>query len=64
MKKVFLKISEKLQKSASARFSFLIKLQPPGQFIKKEALAQVFFYEFCEMFKDAFFIKTLPVVAF
>ena len=32
-------------------------------FIKKETLAQVFFYEFCEIFKNTFFIE-LPCAYF
>ena len=32
-------------------------------FIKKEALAQVFSYEFCEIFKNTFFYRTPPVAA-
>ena len=31
-------------------------------FIKKETLAQVFFCDFCEIFKDTFFYRT-PLVA-
>ena len=37
--------------------SFLIKLQTSGNFIKKEALVQVFSYEFCEIFMNTFFIE-------
>ena len=32
-------------------------------FIKKEALAQVFSYEFCEIFKNIYFYKTPPLAA-
>ena len=32
-------------------------------FIKKETLAQVFFCEFCNIFKNTFFYKTTPVAA-
>ena len=32
-------------------------------FIKKEALAQVFPCEFCETFKNTFFYRTPPVAA-
>ena len=39
---------------------FLIKLQALGNFIKKEALAQVFSCEFCEIFKNTFFNRTTP----
>ena len=31
-------------------------------FIKKESLAQVFFYEFCEISKNTFSYRTPPVV--
>ena len=43
---------------------FLIKLQAliAGNFIKKEALAQVFSSEFCEISKNTFFHRT-PLVA-
>ena len=54
MKKVFLKISENSRENFCARVSFLIKLQTSGNFIEKEALEQVFSYEFCEIFKNAF----------
>ena len=42
----------------------LINLQTSGNFIKKEALAQVFFYEFCEIFKNTFFIEHLRWLLF
>ena len=32
-------------------------------FIKKETLAQVFYCEFCEIFKNTFFYRTPPVAA-
>ena len=32
-------------------------------FIKKESLAQVFFYEFCEISKNIFFYRTPPLAA-
>ena len=54
MKKVFLKILQNSQKNTCARVSFLIKLQTSDNFIKKEALAQGFSYEFCEIFKNTF----------
>ena len=50
--KVFLKISQNLQENTCARI-----------FINKETLAQVFSYEFCEIFKNTFFYRTLPVDA-
>ena len=33
------------------------------KFIKKETLAQVFSYEFCEIFQNTFFYRTPPVAA-
>ena len=50
--KVFLKISQKLQSNTCATF------QASGNFIKKEALGQVFSYEFCEIFKNTFLWNT------
>ena len=47
IKKVFLKNSQNSQETTCARVSFLIK-------IKKETLAQVFSYEFCEISKNTF----------
>ena len=64
VRKVFLKISQNSQESACVRVPFSIKLQALTQacnFIKKETLAQVFFYEFCEIFKNIFFHRT-PLV--
>ena len=52
-KKLFLKISQNLQENTYAKVSFLIKLQAWAcNFIKKETLAQVFSYEFCEISKN------------
>ena len=54
VKKVFLEISQSSQKITCATVSFLVKLQASGlqfYFIKKETLAQVFFYEFCKISK-------------
>ena len=42
-----------------ARVTFLIKLQVSVCNFIKEALAQVFSCEFCEIFKNTFFYKTL-----
>ena len=43
---------------------FLIKLQTTAyNFIKKETMAQVFFYEFCEFFKNIFFTEHLRTTA-
>ena len=49
---MFLKVSQNSQKNACARVSC--------NFIKKEALAQVFSCEFCETFKNKFFYRTPP----
>ena len=37
---------------------------PGSKFIKKEAVAQVFSCKFCEVFKNAYFVKHLRPVAF
>ena len=50
-KKVFLENSQNSQENTCARVSFLIN------FIKKEALAQVFSCECWEIFKNTFFIE-------
>ena len=60
VKKVFLKISQNSQKNNSARVSFLIKLGGKlWNFIKKEALAQMFVCDFREIIKNTFFIEHL-----
>ena len=53
---MFLEISQNSQEKTCARDSFLIKLQ--AYFIKKESLAQVFSFEFCEVSKNTFFQNT------
>ena len=54
-----LKISQNSLENTCVRVSFLIKLQAlTCNFIKKEALAQVFFCEFYEIFKNTFFYRT------
>ena len=64
VKKMFLEISQNSQKNNSTRVSFLINLQTEAyNFIKKETLAQVFSDEFCEISKNTFCYRTLPVVA-
>ena len=64
VKKVFLEISQNSLENICARVSFLIKLQAEaGNFIKKETLAQVFSYEFCEFSKNTFSYRTPPVAA-
>ena len=57
VKNVFLEISQNSQEDTCARVSFL------KNFIKKESLAQVFSYEFCEISKNTFFYRTPPVAA-
>ena len=47
----------KLTENTCARVSFLRK------FIKKETLAQVFYCDFYQIFKNTFFHKTSPVAA-
>ena len=54
VEKVLLKIFKNSQENTCARVSFLIKLQTPGNFIIKEALAQVFSYEFYQIFMKTF----------
>ena len=64
VKKLFLKILQNVHENTCARVSFLIKLQVEAcNFIKKETLAQVFFCEFCKIFKNSFFNRTPPVAA-
>ena len=53
LKKVFLKISKNSQERTCTRISFLIKLQQAFNFVKKEALAQLFSCEFYEIFKNS-----------
>ena len=60
---VFLEISQNSQENTCARVSFLIKLQEACNFIKKEALAQVFSCEFCEISENTFFIEHLWTAA-
>ena len=52
VKKVFLEISQNPQENACATCNF----------IKKEALAQVFSREYCEISKNTFYYRT-PLVA-
>ena len=60
VKTVFLKISQNLQENASAKISFLIKLQASTCiFIQKETLTHVFSCEFCKIFKSTIFIEHL-----
>ena len=58
--KVFLKISQYSQENTCVSVSLLLKLQDSAcNLITKEILAQVFFREFCEIFKNTF-CRTLP----
>ena len=56
IKKGVPKISQNLQENTCGRISFLTKLQACN-FIKKDALAQEFSCEFCEIFKNTFFTE-------
>ena len=61
---MFLEISQNSQKNTCARVSFVIKLQAsPCDFIKKEALAQVFSFEFYKISKNNFSYRTPTVAA-
>ena len=57
LEEVILEISQNSQKSTCAKVSFLIN------FIKKEALAQMFSCELCEISKNTFFYRTPAVAA-
>ena len=58
VKEVFLEILQNPQDSICARVSFLIELQAQTcKFIKKEILTQLFSCEFCEIFKNTFFLQ-------
>ena len=58
-KKKFLEISQNSQENTCARASSLMKLQDDLQFIKKEALIQVFYCGICEISKNTFFTEHL-----
>ena len=60
-KKVLWKCCKNVQENTCARIFF--NLVAGLNFIKKETLAQMFSYEFCEIFKNQFFYKTPLVVA-
>ena len=61
VKDVFLEILQNPQENTCARDSFT---EPQAcNFIKKESLAQVFSFEFCEIVKNNFFHRTPPVAA-
>ena len=64
VKEVFLEISQNSEENTCARVSFLIKLQAWAlQLYKRETLAQVFSFEFCEISKKTFFYRTALVAA-
>ena len=61
VKKVFLELSQNLQKNTCASLFF----QPQAcNFFKKETLAKLFSFEFCEISKNTFSYRTPPVAAF
>ena len=61
VKKLFLKISQNSQEKLYFRVSFSTKFQAWG-LNKKETLAQVFPCEFCDIFKNIFFIEHLRLL--
>ena len=64
LRKVFLKISEKLQENTCARVSFLIKLQVSGlQLYLKKDCDTGFSREFFKISKDTFFTEYILVTA-
>ena len=57
---VFSEILQNSQESTCATASFVIKLQASAcNFIKKETLARVFSFDFCEISKNTFFTEHL-----
>ena len=53
---MLLKILQNSQENICAKASFLIKFRPEAcSIIRKENLAQVFSWEFCETFKNTYF---------
>ena len=60
-KKVFLEISQNSQENTCPRCLFFDKVAGlrPTTLLKKEALAQVFYFEFCEIIKNNFFTEHL-----
>ena len=54
---VFLKISQNSQENTCVRVSFLIMAQAEGSnIVEKEAVAQLFSCEICDIFKSKFYI--------
>ena len=62
VKKVFLNISQNSHENLCQ--SLLFNKEGFSKFIKKEALAQVFSCEFCEIFKNIYFTEHLQATAF
>ena len=63
-KKIFLEISQNSQENTCARVSFFNKVAgKASNFIKIEALTQVFSCEFCEISKSTFFTEHLWTTA-
>ena len=61
-KKLFIEILQNSQENTCARVSFLINFQAEAcNFKKKQTLAQVFFCEFCKIYKNTFCYRTPPV---
>ena len=59
VKKVFWKILQNSQENTYTRVSFLKKLQPRVcNFIKKEALVQMFSSEYCKIFETPFLLNS------
>ena len=57
---VFSEILQNSQENTCATASFVIKLQASAcNFIKKETLARVFSFDFCEICKNTFFTEHL-----
>ena len=63
VKKVFLEISQNSQENTCASLFSNKVAGLACNLIKKEALAQVFSNEFCEISKNTFSYRTLPVAA-
>ena len=56
---MFLEISQNSQENICGGVPFLINLQAEAyNFVKKETLAQMFYYELCEQFLRAPFYRT------
>ena len=61
---MFLEILENWQENTCARVSVLVNLQDLAlNFMRKETLAQLFSFEFCNIFKNTVFIENLQATA-